>query len=54
VIGWIFAGLIVPGLVVGSVFWIRSEKRWQPPPPVTPEQKQAEAELWSTRNLPQR
>jgi hypothetical protein len=53
-VSWIvFAGVIV-FLVVGAFFWIRSEKRWQPPPPTTPEAKQAEAELWSTRNLPQR
>ena len=53
-ISWIAGGVIVLGLIVGAFLWIRSEKRWQPPPATTPEQQQAEARLSSTMNIDQR
>ena len=51
-IGWIVVGLLVAGFAVGAFLWIRSEKRWQPPPAATPEGKEAEARLRSTGTAP--
>jgi uncharacterized membrane protein len=53
VISWIVVGVVIIAGIVGAFLWIRSEKRWQPPPASSPEQKEAEAELWSARNGPQ-
>jgi len=50
---WVLGAIVVTA-VVGEVLYFRSLRRWQDTKPTSAEAKQAEARLWSTRNLPQR
>jgi hypothetical protein len=54
VIGWIVFFVLVLAAVAGMAFYLWSLKRWQLPPPTTSEAKQAEAQLWATKNMPAR
>jgi hypothetical protein len=49
---WLFVFLI-GAVPFGLFFLFRSFGRWKSPPPTTPEAKQAEARLWSTRVMDQ-
>jgi hypothetical protein len=51
---WFVIGGIVLALVVGSVVYFRSLRRWRQSSPTSAEAKQAEARLWSTRSMDQR
>jgi hypothetical protein len=53
-VGWSAVAVLVVAAVIGAVFLFRSLKRWTPGPPTDAEGKQAEARLWSTRNMDQR
>ncbi len=50
---WVFAGLVgIAGVALW--LWFRRLRRWNHAPPTSPEAKQAEARLWSTRLNEQR
>ncbi|HEX7463836.1 MAG TPA: hypothetical protein VF382_02945 [Actinomycetota bacterium] len=53
-VGWLVFGAIVLVCAVGFWALFRSLKKWKSPPPTTPEAKQAEARLWSTKVMDQR
>jgi hypothetical protein len=50
---WIFLG-VVGASVIGLALYFRGLRRWRRTPPMSPEAKQAEARLWSTRLNEQR
>ena len=52
--GWWVLGGIVLAAVIGGLLYLRSIRRWKDTEPTSAEAKQAEARLWSTRNLNQR
>jgi len=47
--GWVSAALIAAGALVAIVALAVSLRHWRIPPATTPEGRQAEARLWSTR-----
>jgi hypothetical protein len=47
--GWWLFAVFLSGFAVAIWLLFRSLRRWQSPPPSTPEAKAAEARLWSTR-----
>lgn len=53
-IEWIVLVAGLAAIVLGIRALFRSLRRWQPPPPTSPEAKQAEARLWATRTGDQR
>jgi hypothetical protein len=52
--GWWILGGIVAAAVIGWLVYLRSLRRWRGMEPTTPEAKQAEARLWSTKTMDQR
>jgi hypothetical protein len=53
VYAWVAGGFILLAIVGGFVYF-RSLRRWKQAPSSSPEAKQAEARLWSTRSMDQR
>jgi cytochrome c-type biogenesis protein CcmH/NrfF len=51
---WIWWGVVLAALVVGFVALFRSLRRWQSPPPKTPEQIQADMRLTAETHESQR
>jgi hypothetical protein len=51
---WIGLGVILLAAGVGVVLLFRSLARWKLPEPSSPEAKEAQARLWSTRTMDQR
>ncbi|MEP7059327.1 MAG: hypothetical protein ABI828_01230 [Actinomycetota bacterium] len=51
---WIGLRVILLAAAVGAVLLFRSLARWRLPEPTSPEAKQAQARLWSTRTMDQR
>jgi hypothetical protein len=47
--GWLSVVLVAVGALVAIVALVVSLRHWTTPPPTTPEGRQAEARLWSTR-----
>ncbi len=52
--GWWVLGGIVVAAVIGWLVYIRSLRRWRDTESTSPEAKQAEARLWSTKTMDQR
>ena len=52
---WLVFGIVMAIVIVGFLLLFRSFRRWKTPPAgTTPEARQAESKLWSTRNFPSR
>jgi hypothetical protein len=47
--GWWLFAVLLGGFAVAVWRLFRSLRTWQSPPPSTPDAKEAEARLWSTR-----
>ena len=54
VLEWLVLAGIVLAAVIGFLVYFRSIRRWKDTEPTSPEAKQAQARLWSTRNMDQR
>jgi len=48
---WLWLGGIVVAAVIGWLLYFRSIRRWKDTEPTSAEAKQAQARLWSTRNM---
>jgi len=49
---WVLGGIVVAALI-GWLVYLRSLRRWRDTVPTSPEAKQAEARLWSTKTMDQ-
>ena len=52
--GWWVLGGIVLAAVIGGLFYLRSIRRWKDTEPTSADAKQAQARLWSAKNMGQR
>jgi hypothetical protein len=49
---WVLGGIVLAG--IGWLLYLRSIRRWKDTEPTSADAKQAQARLWSAKNMDQR